>query len=89
MVEREWTETYHSWQEYETKHPDWNKYPSSRIAAAFARAGIERNGYYIGHYVKIDWNSPENRKVHRDVNNFLKKLHQAERASRHSKLQFD
>jgi hypothetical protein len=89
MTEKVWTETYHSWQEYEAKHPDWNKHLSSRIGAAFARAEIERTESYTGHYFCVDWNSPENRRVHRDVESFLKKLHEAEKTSRHSKLRFD
>jgi hypothetical protein len=76
--EKYWTETYHSWAEYEQKHPDWDKCSSTRIAAGFARMQLKEKGVYIAECFSI----PLNTQVHRDVTKFLKELDKAEKVAR-------
>ncbi|MBM3247289.1 hypothetical protein FJZ17_01975 [Candidatus Pacearchaeota archaeon] len=80
-----WTETYHSWGEYVQKHPDWDKYPSTRLAAAFAREELETNGVCVRHCFRFRFNSV----THREVNAYLRRLARAKQASRKSTLRFD
>lgn len=89
MVEREWTETYHSWEEYVAKHPNYDKHISSALAAGLAKMEIERDGVHIGHYFSIDWYSPRNAVTHGEVSAYLKKLQSIRKESRKSKLQLD
>lgn len=81
---KEWTETYHSWEEYVRRNPNWDKHPSSRIAGEFARIDLEEKGIHIARYITI----PFDPVVHRDVTRFLKKLNEFTKASRNSELQF-
>lgn len=82
---REWTETYHSWNEYVARNPNWDKHTSSAIAGGLAKMYIERDGVYVAHC----FTAPLDPVTHRDVCNFLKRLDKATRESRKSKLQFD
>jgi len=81
---KEWTETYHSWKEYVNRNPNWNKYPSSRIAGTFAKQELDQNGICVAHYMQI----PFDPIVHRDVCAFLKRIDEAEKRARKSKLIF-
>jgi hypothetical protein len=80
----EWTETYRSWEEYTRRNPNWNKHPSSRIAGAFVKEELDKNGVYIKHLMQI----PFDPVVHREVCAFLKRLNDATKISRKSQLVF-
>jgi hypothetical protein len=81
--------TYHSWQEYAEKNPGWDRTIGTRLAAAFARDYLEKDGIYVAREIDINWNSRQNRRVHEAVSNFLKRLHAAEESARNSTLRFD
>lgn len=81
----EWTEVYHSWAEFIEKNPDLGKYPSSRIAGAFALMHLNRGRVDVAYY----FTSRSNNALHRNILESLKRLRIVEERSRDCRLQFD
>ena len=79
-----WTETYLSWEEYKLKNSDWNKTPSSRMAAQFARLEIQEKGKYTAHYFR----GSINKRVHEAVSRFIQKIERAHITVENSNLVF-